>query len=56
MFLIDCHKTMHEENPHNGGDSNLTQILKACLSFMKTKIITSDDDKVGIVLYGCKHS
>ena len=58
VFLIDCHKTMHDKNPHNGEDqaSNLEQIIKACLSFMKTKIITSDNDKIGIVLYGCKET
>jgi len=32
------------------------QILSACLSFMKTKIISNDNDKIGIVLYGCKLS
>ena len=49
---------MHEKNPHNGeGESpNIEQVLKACLSFMKTKIITSDNDKIGIVLYGSKVS
>lgn len=49
---------MHEKNPHNGDDnpSNIEQVLKACQSFMKTKIITSDNDKIGIVLYGCKLS
>lgn len=58
IFLIDCLKTMHEKNPHNGKDhqTNLEQILKACHSFMKTKIITSDNDKIGIVLYGCNQT
>ena len=28
-------------------------MLRAALSFMKTKIITNDNDKIGIVLYGC---
>ena len=56
VFLIDCHKSMHEKNPHNGegNSSNMEQVLKACLSFMKTKVITSDNDKIGIVLYGCR--
>lgn len=56
VFLIDCHKSMHEKNPHNGEGqpSNLEQVLKACLSFMKTKVITSDNDKIGVVLYGCR--
>ena len=58
VFLVDCHKSMHEKNKHNGEDhvSNVEQILKACLSFMKTKVITSENDKIGIVLYGCKES
>lgn len=49
---------MHEKNPHNGKDhsSNIEMILKAALSFMKTKIITSDNDRIGIVLYGSKLS
>lgn len=56
VFLIDCHKQMHDRNPHNGQGhpSNLEQVLRACLSFMKTKVITCDNDKIGIVLYGCK--
>ena len=58
VFLIDCHKSMHEKNKHNGDgqSSNVEQILKACLSFMKTKVITSENDKIGIVLYGCRES
>lgn len=54
VFLIDCHKLMHEKNPHNedGNPSNLELVIKAAHSFMKTKIITSDNDKIGIVLYG----
>lgn len=58
LFLVDCHKSMHEKNPHNGEDqpSNLELILKAAHSFMKTKIITSDNDRIGIVLYGCAKS
>lgn len=58
IFLIDCHKSMHQRNPHNGQDqdSNLQQVLKAALSFVKTKIITNENDKIGIVLYGCGSS
>lgn len=56
IFLIDCHKGMQQHNPHNGADqqSNISQVLRAALSFIKTKIITNENDKVGIVLYGCK--
>ena len=66
IFLIDCHKSMHLDNVNNGGPtttltgeenlSNVDQILQAALSFMKTKIITSDCDKIGIVLFGCEKS
>ena len=58
IFLIDCHQSMHIQNPHNGADqqSNIEQILRAALSFVKTKIITNENDKVGIVLYGCGNS
>lgn len=58
VFLIDCHRSMHEKNKHNGEEqqSNVEQILKACLSFMKTKVITSDNDKIGVVLYGCREA
>ena len=58
IFLIDCHKSMHMQNPHNGADqeSNIEQVLRAALSFVKTKIITNENDKVGIVLYGCGES
>jgi len=58
IFLIDCHRSMHEKNPHNGegSPSNVNQVLKVCVSFMKTKVITSDNDKIGIVLFGSKHS
>jgi uncharacterized protein (DUF58 family) len=54
IFLIDCHKSMQEQNPHNGTDqqSNVEQALRAALSFVKTKIIMNENDKVSIVLYG----
>ena len=58
IFLVDCHRSMHERNPHNGEGhpSNVNQVLKACISFMKTKVITSDNDKIGIVLFGSKQT
>ena len=57
IFLIDCHKPMHDPNPHNEeGESNIGQIMHAVTSFLKTKVITSDQDKIGIILYGCKTS
>ena len=66
IFLIDCHKSMYAQNVFNGkpefdndtenqsgSTSNVDSVLRAALSFMKTKIITSDNDKIGIVLFGC---
>ena len=54
IFLIDCHKSMHQFNPHNGQDqqSNIQQVLRAAHSFVKTKIITNESDKISIILYG----
>lgn len=55
IFLVDSHMSMLHKNPHNGpgSPSNLDQVLQAALSFMKTKIITNENDKIAIVLYGC---
>ena len=59
IFLIDCHQSMFKQNPNNGqptrdcqSTSSIDSVLRAALSFMKTKIITNDNDKIGIVLYG----
>lgn len=55
IFLIDCHRSMQQINPHNGPDqqSNIEQIIRAALNFVKTKIISNENDKVAIVLWGC---
>ena len=60
IFLIDCHRSMYAQNEFNGrptedceSTSSVDSVLRAALSFMKTKIITNDNDKIGIVLYGC---
>ena len=48
---------MFQQNLFNSKDDQNTSsvdcVLKAALSFMKNKIITNDNDKIGIVLYGC---
>ena len=58
IFLIDCHKSMHLPNPHGGQhqQSNIQQVLQAALSFIKTKIITNENDKIGVVLFGTGES
>jgi len=60
IFLIDCHKSMYAQNIFNGqpaddthSTSSIDCVLRVALSFMKTKIITSDNDKISVVLYGC---
>lgn len=60
IFLIDCHRSMYAQNMFNGrqaedcdSTSSIDCVLRAALSFMKTKIITSDNDKIGVVLFGC---
>lgn len=56
IFLIDMHRQMHQPNPHNGvsQESNVEQVLRATLNFIKTKIITAENDKLSIIFYGCK--
>ena len=56
IFLIDCSLSMFKHpNQHNDdATSSMSQVLKACLSFMKSKIITSDVDKIGIVLFNTR--
>ena len=60
IFLIDCHRSMYARNEFNGrptedceSTSSVDSVLRAALSFMKTKIITNDNDKIGIVLFCC---
>ena len=60
IFLIDCHESMYNQNIYNGvpteegeSTSSIDCVLRAALSFMKNKIVTSDNDKIGVVLYGC---
>lgn len=57
---------MLTQNSHNGfptgeeallgenddGTSSVSTVLRAALSFIKTKIITNDNDKIGIILFG----
>lgn len=49
---------MLQPNRHNGDEqeSNAAQVMRAALSFIKTKIITAESDKVAVILYGPKNS
>ena len=37
---------------NDDGTSSVSTVLRAALSFIKTKIITNDNDKIGVVLFG----
>ena len=56
IFLVDMHPSMLQPNAHNGEtrECNAAQVLRAALSFIKTKIITAESDRIAIVLYGQK--
>jgi len=52
IFAIDCRASMLEANEFNeGGLSNFSTIIKAAIGFLKTKIISSEMDQTGIILY-----
>ena len=54
IFLVDMHPSMLQPNQHNGDtkECNAAQVLRAALSFIKTKIITAESDRLAIILYG----
>jgi len=55
IFVIDCAKPMHLPKPGaEGGKNNLSEVLNAACSFMKTKIISSNKDRIGIVFHTCQ--
>ena len=55
IFLIDCKKSMLLPNNANPKSlSNIYTVFEAAVSFMKTKIISSDNDRIGIILYSSK--
>ena len=55
LFLVDCRESMILDNKHNQSSvSNVNEVLRALSSFMKTKIITSDNDRIGLILYSTR--
>lgn len=50
LFLIDCKKTLFEMD-EDGKGTVFSKILSAFSSFMKAKIISSPDDRIGMILY-----
>lgn len=54
IFAIDCRSSMMMKNEFNeSGLSNFETVIKAATGFLKTKIISSELDQTGIVLYNC---
>ena len=54
IFLIDCHSTMHELSQDSAfliKTTPLSTILKVTENFLKTKIISNQNDLFGIVLF-----
>jgi len=52
IFAIDCRGSMMGKNQYNEGNhSNFETVIKAAVGFLKTKIISSELDQTGIVLY-----
>eukprot|EP00826_Nyctotherus_ovalis_P009446 TRINITY_DN1249_c0_g1_i2.p1 TRINITY_DN1249_c0_g1~~TRINITY_DN1249_c0_g1_i2.p1 ORF type:complete len:635 (+),score=225.54 TRINITY_DN1249_c0_g1_i2:60-1964(+) len=57
IFVLDCAKSMQQLIPRSeGAKSNIEEVLSAACSFMRTKIISSNKDRVGIILYSCGKS
>ncbi|BFZ53502.1 ATP-dependent DNA helicase II subunit 1 [Savitreella phatthalungensis] len=55
IFAIDISPSMHRPDPHSG-QSPIRVALDCVYSFLTTKIISSPNDQVGVVLYGTKRS
>ena len=54
IFVIDWRQSMMEKNQYNdSGLSNFETVIKAAIGFLKTKIISNENDQVGIILYNC---
>lgn len=54
LFVVDCSSSASLTPLQPGGRSPVATALAAAASVLKTKVITSPDDRVGIVLYGVR--
>eukprot|EP00743_Colponemidia_sp_Colp-15_P002621 GILK01002839.1.p1 GENE.GILK01002839.1~~GILK01002839.1.p1 ORF type:complete len:631 (-),score=167.71 GILK01002839.1:47-1906(-) len=52
LFVIDCRQSMLHDNAN--GDVYFETVLNAAAQFLKTKIITNENDKCGILLYNTR--
>ena len=52
IFAIDCRNSMMMKNQYNEDNlSNFETVIKAAIGFLKSKIISSEMDQTGIILY-----
>ena len=59
IFLIDCNLSMHQEQKENSSQritTPISTILKVMENFLKTKIISNQNDLFGIVLFNTTKS
>ncbi|KAG0331408.1 X-ray repair cross-complementing protein 6, partial [Podila humilis] len=54
LFVIDCSPSMHE--PDQDGEIPFKTAIKCAMTVLLNKIISSDSDLVGVVLYGTAKS
>mmetsp|Transcript_28758 Transcript_28758/g.25875 ORF Transcript_28758/g.25875 Transcript_28758/m.25875 type:complete len:396 (+) Transcript_28758:39-1226(+) len=54
IFLVDCRKSMM--TVVEDGKSQFDLVIEAIVSFMKTKVITSKDDKMSLMLYNVENA
>ncbi|CAI2360743.1 unnamed protein product [Moneuplotes crassus] len=57
IFAIDCRSSMFVPNDYNdSGLCNFSTVIKAATGFLKSKIVSSNSDQTGIILYNCSKS
>lgn len=54
LFVVDCSFKGVLEPLRPGGRPAVAEVLASAASVLKTKVITSPDDRVGVVLYGIR--
>lgn len=54
LFCVDCSDQDALKPLRPGGRCLVAEALAAAASFMKTKVVTSPDDKLGVALYGVR--
>jgi len=52
IFLVDCRKSLFKKD--QDGKTQFDLVIEAISGFMKTKVITSKDDRMALILYNAK--